>query len=188
MCSNIVMVLYFCLILSFVFTLQFQKQLRSKRCNVQCDLYFMKMIMTKIRTVLTYTITDVEGIPLTRLLDYRIGWLLKIIARFWIFVEIEIKIKIRRLTSLPKGRSIFFFVLETIDATSWVSGNALSKSKSISFRFVWWSSCNVSILFPSFIWLWFTSVTIVFLELIHNNWERLSLFSSWSKDSKRGVT
>ncbi len=142
------MILHFCLILSFVLTLQFQKQLRSKRCNVQCDIYFMKMIMTKISTVLTYTITDVEGILLTGLLEYRIGWLLKIIARLWIFVEIEIKIKIRRLTSLLKGRLNFFFVLETIDVTSWVSGNALSESKSISFRFVWWSSFIVSILFP----------------------------------------
>ena len=52
-------VLHFCLILSFLLTLQFQKQLRSKRCNVQCDIFFMKMIVTKISIVLTYTITDV---------------------------------------------------------------------------------------------------------------------------------
>ncbi len=44
---------------SFVLTLQFQKQMRSKRCNVQCEIFFKKMIMTKISTVLTYTITDV---------------------------------------------------------------------------------------------------------------------------------
>jgi hypothetical protein len=67
----------------------------------------MKMIMTKISTVLTYTITDVEGILLTGLLKYRIGWLLKIIARLWIFVEIEIKNKDKK-THISAERQVKF--------------------------------------------------------------------------------
>ncbi len=42
-----IMVLHLCLILSFLLTLQFHKQLRSKKCNVHGDIFFMKMsVMT----------------------------------------------------------------------------------------------------------------------------------------------
>jgi hypothetical protein len=40
------MVLHLCFILSFLLILQFWKQLRSKRCNVHCDIFFMKMSVT----------------------------------------------------------------------------------------------------------------------------------------------
>ncbi len=112
----------------------------------------------------------------------------KNIASLWIFAEIEIKNKDKKTHISAERQAICFFVLETINATSWVSGNALSKSKGISCRFVWWSAFIFWILFPLFIWLWFTSVSIASSDLFHDNWERLLLFSSCSEDSKQGVT
>ncbi len=60
----------------------------------------------------------------------------------------RIKNKDKKTHISAKRQAILFFFLKTFEATSWVSGNELSKSKVFSFRFIWGSAFIFCILFP----------------------------------------